>query len=204
MQLPPSLSIRFDYKDALLLPLGFLGLVVCLTWLKKMGIEAGRGSMEGLAVASLFGPVWLRRWLFGEPELPAPKTGIFFRMASVLGLLCTFAGTAALALASYHLSWRGDAAPDFRKESIALFESTRLIDFAPAGETPEETTKRHAREHDEGMKEALREAERRASEWQGQQDELNGRYLKILCFGIGLCALGALAIYWRYPREPAS
>lgn len=186
--------MRFDWKDALILPLGFLGMVLGMVQLQKFGFELSKPAKQGLAVAALFGPLALRRKFFGEPELPEPRTGFLPSAGSVLGLLATFFGTALIALGGYHLTNR-PAKPDFLAQERS-YQGSFEFDFVEGAETEEEGAARREREREARLVEGARESER---SWEEGEAEFVTRYQRILAVGLGLAALGAFGVKSRYP-----
>ncbi len=192
--------MRFDWKDALILPIGFVVLVVVLTLLQSVGIETSKGTKQALALAVFFGPIGLRRKLFRLPHLPPPKKGLFPSLGSVAGLLATFFGTALIVLGGYHLTKTRPAKPDFLSEERAIYAGVDGLDVS-FEESAEERDARRERERREREEKIVSDAREREVRWQEDEAEFARRYFGILATGLALSCLGALGVWARYPRK---
>lgn len=192
--------MRFDWKDALILPIGFVVLVLVLSQLQSVGIETSKGTKQALAVAVFFGPLGLRRKLFGEPDLPPPKKGLLPSLGSVAGLLATFFGTALIVLGGYHLTKTRPAKPDFLSDERAIYAGVDELDVS-FDENAQEREARRERERREREEKIVSDAREREASWEADEAEFARRYWGILATGLALSGLGALGVWARYPRK---
>lgn len=200
------MNLNFDWLDALLIALSFLG-----------GLYIFADSTWFVDYLPTF---WLviystRRIIFKPTSLPAPKTGLIWRVCSIFGLLLMFLFIALLALSWSTIKDSQAPLPNFRPEVVKLQQQIQLSTSsvrtvlnavrAPANATKEEM-------------EQLRKKKNKALEQQREQwilDRVHKREQKfikrkseryddgikilILSIFVGFCA--SLLLRIRYPRK---
>jgi hypothetical protein len=190
--------MRFDWKDGLLIALGFAVFAAILGGLRHLGLEPGRATLQGLGAAAVFGPSALRRYLFGQPVLGRMRRGLGPSLVSILGLLGTFFGIGIMVLALHRLTQPKPSMPDFRVELSAWENSALELDFGDVGETAQQTAERRARERADRATELEREVASRAHEWSMREQEERRLDWTLATAALSLLGLGALALRVRY------
>ncbi len=107
----PATELRtaaMDWKDLLLFAVGYVEVIVVLVAWTELAGEPSRLVTRIVIVVGMFGPLALRRALFGWPALPPPKEGLGWSLLSMLALLIALFGMGAAALGVFPL-WHGRA-----------------------------------------------------------------------------------------------
>lgn len=200
---------RFDWKDSLLIALGFVACVALATFIERaFGIEIEKEILQVLVGVTILGFPALRRRFFGEPDLAAPRKGIFYSLLSIVGLLATIFGMALLAIFGARLLEAPKTPPDYMSQPAEPIEGLDEFQVLPnldgdSAHDPEQAA------NDERVFEQF-EAEMKAwddeiyAEWHEQQKYHQKTTRWLTALGLGLVVLGALAAYVRYPRGPQS
>jgi hypothetical protein len=189
--------VRLDWKDGLLFAAGFVLVIVICSSAAAFGVGVDRWSMRGFVYTLAVGPIAARRFIFGAPALPAPRTGVFASLLSIGGLFATLFGTAAFAFGTHTLVGSYAAAPDFDEQVRELESSAMSIDVSRSDEDPAAHAARRQAEarvrHDE-----LVATERDV--WLENRRGLRHTGLLVCGVAVVLLAAGSLALWARYPR----
>lgn len=194
------MNAKFDWKDGLLISGGFVAFVGAAVVMKEaFDLELGRNAFRGAAVAALFGPVAVRRAVFGAPVLPPPRQGVMSSITSMVGLLATLLGTGLLGIAGVGLSHALEGPPDFvahaRADAVAY-----AVEFAPSNESPEDRAARQAAAAAETEKTVQADAATALEGWRLGRSEQLGLGLRFAGLGAVMVLLGAFANWYRYRR----
>jgi len=109
MDTPTPSQLRttaFDWKDLVLFAVGFVVAIAALSAWAELRGEPGKAVTRIVFLTGIFGPIGLRRLIFGWPALPAPKEGFHWSLLSMLGIFTALFGTGAAALGAYPM-WLG-------------------------------------------------------------------------------------------------
>lgn len=199
--------MRFDWKDGVLIAVGFAVFALLLGLARRLGFEPGTGTLQFAAATALLGPSSLRRSLFGQPVLGPMRKGVLASLGSIVGLLAVFSGIGVMVLTLHRITQR-EPAPDFEAEVTSWEVDGVEFEVVPAGETVAETEARRSQARAERAAERAAERERaiaeRAREWTVAEQEQRRLDLKLAAFVLVLLAGGSLALRSRYEPLPKS
>ena len=174
-------NMNLDWIDAILFSFGFVGYIALLMWAQStFGFEIPEDSTAvqgGGGLGFIFGLVFLRRKVFGHPNLPPPRMGVVWRFLSVLGLFSIMAGTFSWLFTAENYQRMNEPKPDFEQE-YADFEAqmTSIPDdieaFIDAG-APMEIVRQETGESDEAY--AARKAAKQVEHEKKQEIERSKR-----------------------------
>lgn len=192
--------MKFDWKDGLLFTGGFVLTVAGASALHDLGgVDLGRKEIQAGLTVLAFGPLVVRRVLFGAPQLPEPRKGIVWSLVSMLGLLAMVFGIGVLALSTFPLARAFGATPDFEADARAE-ESAATISVTRVGETPEEQRERQELEARDREAQRSAAAARARALWTTQRDGARMTLANMLSAGLALVAFGTFCTWARYPK----
>lgn len=193
--------MRFDWKDGLLVALGFATFAALLGVARHLGFDPGTGTLQFAAATALLGPSSLRRYLFGPPVLGKMRKGLVASLVSIVGLLALFSGI-GVAVVSVHRVTQREPAPDFEAEVASWEADTLEFEVTPVGETAAEAEARRDRARAERAAERERSIAERAQEWSAAEAEQRRLDLILAAVALLLLGGGSLALWSRYEPAP--
>ena len=201
-----SRSFRFDWKDGFLVALGFAILVLLLMFLNgPLGLDLGKGLVRVLVLPAILGPLFVRRALFGQPQLGNIRNGILFRLLSIVGLVLIFLGFGAGALTMVSISRALDPKPNFEAEERAIYTHTTDFDFGPANESPDARERRQQEDQARLEQQIKKGAAEREKEWLVAEAERNRLRWLVGLATIAFMAIGSFFLSLRYEKlDPES
>lgn len=194
--------MKYDWKDSLLFGFGFVTAIGLLFGVSLyLDVEIGRALTKAAVVGLGFGPLALRRAIFGAPELPEPRPGALASLMSMIGLFATLLGTACAVTGGVSFAATLRAAPDFEAEVRKAEASAPRIEITVHGEDPAVSAERDRKrvEDDAAFRREQVADERRR--WEETRAAGRERDLQLFAFGLGLIAVGTFAAWARYPRQ---
>ena len=193
-------NARYDWIDSLLLAGGMiLAVTLAVTvkhfvpneWLWSHRPAAGGQFTFVLAVL----PLVARRKIWGQPQLPMPKQGALWALASIVSLLITFAGVTSIAFGGFALSDYVEA-----KEDTAVQDTENAHVEIVGDGVDADTARRQAADLElmliESRKEAQQDAHRAFESHRARAAETAALAIAV---GALLAIVGASIERGRYP-----
>ena len=201
-------NLQMDWIDGVLVAASFgiyIGLDMQFSFSHEVGRYAGTSSI-------FLGPA-IRRLLFGAPNLPEPKTGAIWRLASIFGLLTIFFSMGMFALSGLAIQQSKEPMPDFRQDveqrhaelQSDLTSINAMLDaVAVPVDTPKEEIQRlqEEKKKEREQKEKL-EVEQRIQRLEREyRESKENRYLEginLIKWSTMVCFIGSFLLRIRYP-----
>lgn len=208
--------LHLDWLDAILVSLGFvLWITIGFFLSKAFGVSPEALSPLhgfGILIFVVLPPVG-RRLIWGAPNLPEPKDGLFWSLLSMFGLLLSIAGMACFVFSVRWFVESFQSAPDFLKQSREFHAGLKdyhgiLAKIKLPNETMAQFEARLKRLKQEGLQERkrsiLKYAAEKKQEWRKGNADLRRGGSRAALLGFLLVAVGAFGSQLRYLRKPAS
>jgi hypothetical protein len=156
-----------------------------------LDVDLGKVGERAVALPVVFGAVVARRVIFGPPRHGNMRTGILFRLLSIVGLLMLFFGLGAGAITMARFSHSSNPKPDFEAQERAIYAKPSEFDFVDTNELPDARERRQQADRDELEQQqqwAASDAEHKRLDW-----------LFVLAT-VGLMAIGSFFLSLRYEK----
>jgi hypothetical protein len=196
-----SASTRFDWKDGLLVALGFTLMVLLLSFLRgTLDVDLGKVGERAVALPVVFGAVVARRVIFGPPRHGNMRTGILFRLLSIVGLLMLFFGLGAGAITMARFSHSSNPKPDFEAQERAIYAKPSEFDFVDTNELPDARERRQQADRDELESRIKRNTAEQQQQWAASDAEHKRLDWLFVLATVGLMAIGSFFLSLRYEK----
>jgi hypothetical protein len=204
-----------DWIDAVLAILGFMAWLATLLVIHTFKLVDESLLEDALNFGALFalgGPVFLRRQIFGQPNLPTPRKSGFWSLVSIIGSLCIVGSAVAFIVSavSFHRSLQEP--PDLFRKARSLQRALPDLGIPtvvtiPAGATKEDIDKLNDEADVNKRFEKERELQRTfndlKSNWERDRKVDIRDGIGSGTSGLGLGFIGVLCMGLRYPRKEA-
>ena len=201
-------NLQMDWIDGVLIAASF-GLYILLDIQFSIPQELGKYA----GTSSIFWGPAIRRIIFGPPNLPEPKIGAIWRLASVFGLLTIFFSIGMFALSGLAIQQSKEPMPDFRQEveqrhaelQSDLSSINAMIDavVVPVGTPKEEIQRLEAKRKKERERKEKLEVEQRIQklerEYKEDKEERYQEGIDLMKWSAMVCFIGSFLLRIRYP-----